>query len=56
MKLPALEVSIPKTNFIGKTWLITQEEWRQNRPWVLGTLIYEAVKLERGWRFVWTSP
>jgi len=29
-------------------------EW-QNLPWVLGTLIYKGVKLERG-RLVSTSP
>jgi hypothetical protein len=23
-------------------------EWKHNRPWVLGTFIYERVKLERG--------
>jgi hypothetical protein len=31
---------------IGMTWLITLGG--QNRPWVLGTLIYEGVILERG--------
>ena len=38
--------------FIGVTGLITLE--RQQRPWVLGTLIYE-VKLETGGRSVQTS-
>lgn len=28
------------------TWLITLG-WGQNRPWVLGTLMYDGVKLER---------
>ena len=28
----------------------------QNRPWVLGTSIYEEVKLERWGRFIRTSP
>jgi hypothetical protein len=31
---------------IGVTWLITLEG--QHRLWVLGTLIYEGVNLERG--------
>jgi len=42
----------------GVTWLITvgREGGGQNRPWVLGTLIYEGFKLERWGRFVRTSP
>lgn len=29
---------------------------RGSQPWVLGTLIYEAVLVERGRRLVWASP
>ena len=29
---------------------------KQNRPWILGTLIYEGVKLDRGGRIVSTGP
>jgi hypothetical protein len=31
------------------------KEEKQNRPWILGTSIYEGVKLESGKRLVWTS-
>jgi len=43
--MAAIGVSIP--------WLITLEG--QNQPWVLGTFLYEGVKLERGRRLVSTS-
>jgi hypothetical protein len=29
---------------------------RQNRPWLLGTLIDEGVKLQRGGKLIWISP
>ena len=35
---------------VGVTWIVTLVG--QNRPWLLGTLIYEGVKLERGGRLV----
>jgi hypothetical protein len=54
--LEVIFINKPYDNFgtvdcIGVTWLII---WKggQNRPWVLGTLIYERVKLERGERLV----
>jgi hypothetical protein len=33
-----------------------EEEREQNRPWILGTLLYKGVKLERWEKLVWTSP
>jgi hypothetical protein len=41
-----------KHTTIGVNWLITLGG--QNQPWVLGTLIYKAVKLER--REDWFEP
>jgi hypothetical protein len=42
------------TKTMGVTWLITMGEGggRRNRPWALGTLISEKVKLETGRRLV----
>jgi len=46
---------VPKRWFIIRvTWLVTlrgKEGW-QNRPWLLGTLIYEEFKLKREGRLV----
>ena len=43
---------------IGVTWLVkfVSGVGKQNRLSVLGTLIWEGVTEERGWRLVWTSP
>ena len=38
---------------ISIPWLITLEG--QNQPWVLGSFLYEGVKLQRGRRLVSTS-
>jgi hypothetical protein len=35
--------------------LVAVTTWAQYLPWVLGTLIYKGVKLQRWGRFVWTS-
>jgi len=44
-----IEGCIHRRNLANKTG-------RQNRPWLLGTLIDEGVKLHRGGRLIWISP
>jgi hypothetical protein len=46
------QVSCVTVVAIGVTWLIILGGGVQNRPWVLGTLIYEGVKLQRAGRLV----
>jgi hypothetical protein len=49
LKYIKIKITIPTSIWV--TWLITLLGWGgggQNPPWVLGTLIYEGVKIERG--------
>ena len=63
-ELPALHPNrfvpgkYPSIHLIGLNWLITLKGWvwgggEQNRPWVLGNLIYKTVKLGRLERSMW---
>jgi hypothetical protein len=46
-----IKAKMLKTSLVAKatgvTWLITMVWGWRNRPWALGTLIYEDVKLEK---------